>query len=151
MPKNCILVVLFSFPKESKMDQRKVWFGLLKFFKSKDLCSMISTYFQQTRLNLVCLIFVLALSLCFRPNFHFSSHVSGICRFPFPPSAIVPYVKESVPRLCPQASLRASTSFSKNSVGKESSSVLVSSIEPIPKIDKSGRFCSPRAARELAL
>ncbi|XP_023007062.1 uncharacterized protein LOC111499665 [Cucurbita maxima] len=86
-----------------------------------------------------------------RPNFHFSSHVSGICCFPFPTSAIVPYVKESVPLLCPQASLRASTSFSKNSVGKESSSVLVSSIEPIPKIDKSGRFCSPRAARELAL
>ncbi|TYK21741.1 NusB/RsmB/TIM44 [Cucumis melo var. makuwa] len=86
-----------------------------------------------------------------RPNFHFSNHISGICQFPFHASSIVPHVKNSMPRLCCQASLRASTSFPENRVAEERSSISVSSIETIPKIDKSGKFCSPRAARELAL
>ncbi|XP_022153810.1 uncharacterized protein LOC111021236 [Momordica charantia] len=88
-------------------------------------------------------------SPCFRPNFNLSSHISGICRFPA--SAAVPYVKDSVPHLCAQASLRASTSFLENSVTGESDSISTSSKEIIPKVDKTGRLCSPRAARELAL
>ncbi|XP_031739816.1 uncharacterized protein LOC101216754 isoform X2 [Cucumis sativus] len=56
-----------------------------------------------------------------------------------------------MPRFCCQASLRASTSFSENRVAEERSSISISSIEMIPKVDKSGKFCSPRAARELAL
>lgn len=86
-----------------------------------------------------------------RPNFHFSYHISGICRFPFRASSIVPHAKDPMPHLCPQASLRASTSFSENCVAEERNSIAVSSIETIPKVDKSGKFCSPRAARELAL
>ncbi|XP_038901770.1 uncharacterized protein LOC120088495 isoform X2 [Benincasa hispida] len=86
-----------------------------------------------------------------RPNFHFSLHISGICRFPFRASSIVPHVKDSMTHLCPQASLRASTSFPENCVAEDRSSISVSSVETIPKVDKSGKFCSPRAARELAL
>ncbi|KAF8041139.1 hypothetical protein BT93_B3151 [Corymbia citriodora subsp. variegata] len=52
--------------------------------------------------------------------------------------------------LCPQASLRTSVLAVEEAVERSSGSVAPAK-EMLPKIDKSGRFCSPRAARELAL
>lgn len=51
---------------------------------------------------------------------------------------------------CPRSSLRT-TAFAVGEVLEKSSDSLSSSKEMLPKIDKSGRFCSPRAARELSL
>ncbi|KAJ7955454.1 N utilization substance B [Quillaja saponaria] len=54
---------------------------------------------------------------------------------------------------CSGSSLRASTfALEEEALGKtEESMSTMSPREMLPKIDKSGRFCSPRAARELAL
>ncbi|KAF8403992.1 hypothetical protein HHK36_012102 [Tetracentron sinense] len=58
--------------------------------------------------------------------------------------------KNSVLLSSPRSSLLSPALAVAESVGKSTDS-LPSAKEMLPKIDKSGRFCSPRAARELAL
>lgn len=52
--------------------------------------------------------------------------------------------------LCSRTSLRTSVLAVEEAVERSRGSVAPAR-EMLPKIDKSGRFCSPRAARELAL
>ncbi|EXB94811.1 hypothetical protein L484_005067 [Morus notabilis] len=57
---------------------------------------------------------------------------------------------QSLSLLCPRASLRSSTFFVETPNTHNSNSTSSSS-DALPKTDRFGRFCSPRAARELAL
>uniref|UniRef100_A0A5B7B9A3 NusB/RsmB/TIM44 domain-containing protein n=1 Tax=Davidia involucrata TaxID=16924 RepID=A0A5B7B9A3_DAVIN len=84
-----------------------------------------------------------------KPKFIFNSYrfVSsfGKCSF----VSFLPQYR--VPFSCPRSSLLRSSAIAVGEVLDKSTDSLSSSREMLPKIDKSGRFCSPRAARELAL
>lgn len=60
--------------------------------------------------------------------------------------------KNTVSAFSPRTSLRSSAFALEEALSKPNDSLSpMSAGEMLPKIDKNGRFCSPRAARELAL
>ncbi|KAJ1393909.1 NusB/RsmB/TIM44 [Sesbania bispinosa] len=87
-----------------------------------------------------------------KPNQHFSLPFSALnhhCHLNFPKFLSKPK-NETLSVFSPRCSLRGSTF----AIDRDEASVLGktdNSSAALPKIDKTGRFCSPRAARELAL
>ncbi|KAK9273617.1 hypothetical protein L1049_018427 [Liquidambar formosana] len=88
-----------------------------------------------------------------KPHFNFNFYrsppplsSSGKCRF----VSSVSYSWTNEPRVI-RGSLRTSAFAVDEALDKSTTGSVSSSRDMLPKIDKSGRFCSPRAARELAL
>ncbi|PON95627.1 NusB antitermination factor [Trema orientale] len=87
------------------------------------------------------------------PSFRTRTHFSFSFSFSLSPPqssssfSVIPISVHSLSLSCPRSSLRTSTF----TVDQAPQIPTNHSGDPLPKTDKSGRFCSPRAARELAL
>ncbi|KAI3518640.1 hypothetical protein L2E82_34866 [Cichorium intybus] len=96
-------------------------------------------------------------SSCSKPKFILnSSHSSSFTSYPFGKCLRLNFLPPTTTVLfsLPQSSLFRTSALAVEEILEKSTledSVSSFSKEPMPKIDKSGRFCSPRAARELAL
>ncbi|KAK4279323.1 hypothetical protein QN277_011120 [Acacia crassicarpa] len=83
-------------------------------------------------------------------SFNYSSSSAFIPQFLYKSNNSLP--KNSTATVSPRPSLRSSAFALEEALVKTNdSSSKIYAREMLPKIDKSGRFCSPRAARELAL
>ncbi|XP_028759621.1 uncharacterized protein LOC114718469 [Neltuma alba] len=90
-------------------------------------------------------------NLSFQPrSFYYSSSSAFTRQFLHNPNRSSR--KSSTSTVSPRPALRSSAFALEEALGKTNdSSSKIYAREMLPKIDKSGRFCSPRAARELAL